>query len=126
MSLQTPLAKARGLGSAKQGTHHWWYQRVTAVLLIPLSLWFMVTLLSMLSMDHAVVSQWLHSPVNAALLIALIISLFYHAQLGMQVVIEDYITSEWQKIACIILVKFLALFAGLVSTLAIVKVFLGL
>lgn len=126
MSLQTPLARARGLGSAKQGTHHWWYQRVTAVLLIPLSIWFMVKLITLTSMSHAAVSEWLHSPVNAVLMITLIISLFYHAQLGMQVVIEDYVESDWQKVLSIILIKFLALFAGLTSTLAIVKVFLGL
>ena len=86
----------------------------------------MIALIGMTAMDHATVSKWLHSPVNAALLIVLLIALFYHAQLGMQVVVEDYIESEWRKIAAIILIKFLALFAALVATLAVVKVFSGL
>lgn len=126
MKLQTPLAKVRGLGSAKQGTQHWWQQRLTAILLVPLSLWIMAALVSLTSMDYISVTRWMKAPVNAALLILFISSLFHHAQLGVQVVIEDYVESEWQKITSLILVKFLALFAGLVSVLAILKVFLGL
>lgn len=126
MKLQTPLAKVRGLGSAKQGTQHWWQQRLTAILLVPLSLWIMAALVSLTSMDYISVTRWIKAPVNAALLILFISSLFHHAQLGVQVVIEDYVESEWQKITSLILVKFLALFAGLVSVLAILKVFLGL
>ncbi len=126
MSLQTPLAKARGLGSAKQGTHHWWQQRLTAIALTPLSLWFIYSLLIIGSVDHASVTRWMSDTMNAVLLILFIVSLFHHAQLGMQVVIEDYIESEWQKMFSIILIKFLALFAGLSSVIAILKVFLGL
>lgn len=126
MKLQTPLAKVRGLGSAKQGTQHWWQQRLTAILLVPLSLWIMAALVSLTSMDYISVTRWIKAPVNAALLILFISSLFHHAQLGVQVVIEDYVESEWQKITSLILVKFLALFAGLVSVLAILKVFVGL
>ena len=124
MSLQTPLAKVRGLGSAKQGTHHWWQQRLTAIALVPLSLWFISELICLIGLDHASVSRWLHTPVNAVLLIMLLIALFHHAQLGMQVVIEDYVESEWQKLGCIILVKFLALLAGLTAVLSVAKVFL--
>ncbi|MFQ5660855.1 MAG: succinate dehydrogenase, hydrophobic membrane anchor protein [Gammaproteobacteria bacterium] len=126
MSLETPLAKVRGLGSAKQGTHHWWYQRLTALVLIPLSLWFIGSLVTMVPGDYAAAIQWIRSPFNAVLLILFLISLFYHAQLGIQVVIEDYIDPEWQKITDIILVKFLALFAGLTSVMAVLKIFLGL
>lgn len=126
MSLETPLAKVRGLGSAKHGTHHFWHQRLTAIALVPLSLWFITSLVKMTSMDYATVTNWINSPLTAVFLILLIISLFYHAQLGMQVVIEDYIHSEWQKIINIILVKFLALFAALAAVLAILKIFLGL
>ena len=126
MSLQTPLAKARGLGSAKQGTHHWWQQRLTAIALTPLSLWFIYSQLIIGSVDHASVTRWMSDTMNAVLLILFIVSLFHHAQLGIQVVIEDYIDSEWQKMFSIILIKFLALFAGLTSVIAILKVFLGL
>lgn len=126
MSLQTPLAKVKGLGSAKQGTHHWWHQRLTSMALIPLSLWFIYSLLMIGPVDHASVTRWMSDTLNTVLLILFVFSLFYHAQLGLQVVIEDYIESEWQKMSSIILMKFLALFAGLTSVIAILKVFLGL
>ena len=126
MKLQTPLAKVRGLGSAKQGIQHWWQQRLTAILLIPLSLWLTAALISMTTMDYVAITEWLKAPINATLLILFVTALFHHAQLGMQVVIEDYVESEWQKITGLVLVKFLALFAGLVSVLAILKIFMGL
>lgn len=126
MSLRTPLGRVRGLGSARDGTAHWWYQRLTAVVLVPLSVWLVTSIISLSKLSHAVVTAWLSFPVNAVLLIIFLIALFHHAQLGVQVIIEDYIHSEWQKLGCIILVKFLALFAGLASVLAVLKVFLGL
>jgi len=126
VNLQSPIAKVRGLGSAKQGTHHWWYQRLTAVALVPLTLWVMSSIINATSMGYSDVQTWLTSPLNAALFLAFISALFFHAQLGMQVVIEDYIESEWQKIGCIMLVKFLAVIAGLASALAILKVYIGI
>ena len=126
MSLETPLAKVKGLGSAKQGTHHWWQQRLTAVALIPLSIWFISSLLMMTTMDHATVIQWIHSPLTTVLLILFIIALFYHAQLGMQVVVEDYIAIEWQKIACVVLIDFLAILAAMAAVIAVLRIFLGL
>ena len=126
MKLQSPITKARGLGSAKRGTHHWWYQRLTAVALIPLTFWVMGSIINATSMGYHDIQTWLSLPFNAALFLAFISAMFFHAQLGMQVVIEDYIDSGWQKIGCIILVKFLAIIAGLVSTLAILKVFIGI
>ncbi len=80
----------------------------------------------MTSMDHATVIQWIRSPLTAVLLVLFIIALFYHAQLGMQVVVEDYIASEWQKIACIVLIDFLAILAAMAAVIAVLKVFLGL
>ncbi len=126
MSLRTPLGRVRGLGSAGEGTHHWWQQRLTAILLTPLTLWLIYSIVSLTTNSHAVVVAWMQSPFNAVLLILFLLALFHHTQLGVQVVIEDYVDSQWQKIASIILVKFLALFAGLVSVLAVLKVFLGL
>lgn len=123
MSLRTPLAKARGLGSAKHGTHHFWLQRLTALALVPLSLWFLSALVGMTRVDYATVTSWMSSPPNAILLILFVISLFYHAQLGMQVVIEDYIDKEWQKVANIILIKLLSFVAAVASIFAILKVF---
>ncbi len=126
MKLRAPLATARGLGSAKEGTHHFWNQRLTAIVLVPMTLWFMVSLVRMTNVDYATVTQWIAAPLNAVLLLIFLLALFYHALLGVQVVIEDYIHSEWQKIACLILVKFTILLTGLTSVLAVIKVFLGL
>jgi len=125
VKLKTPLARARGLGSAKQGTGHWWYQRLTAILLVPLTLWIMISLVMLTSLEHKDVLVWMSSSFNTILLLILVVTLFYHAQLGIQVVIEDYIHSEWQKIACLVLVRFIVMLAGLASVLAILKIFLG-
>ena len=126
MSLQTPLARARGLGSAKEGSHHWWAQRLTAIALVPLSLWFIYSLVCIGSMDYNTAVEWLQSPVTSVLMILFVVALFYHAQLGIQVVVEDYVRCEVLKISCIILTSFLMLFAGISGVLAILKVFLGL
>lgn len=126
MKLRSPLAKVRGLGSAKEGTHHWWAQRLTAIALVPLTFWFIYTLVSMTTMDYLAAIGWLQSPMTSILLILFVFVLFYHAQLGMQVVIEDYIGNEALKITSIILLKFVMLFAGLAGIVAILKVFLGL
>jgi succinate dehydrogenase / fumarate reductase membrane anchor subunit len=126
MSMQTPLAKVRGLGSAKEGLHHWWAQRLTALALIPLSLWFVYSLVCTTGADYATVIAWLGQPMNAVLMLLFLFALYYHAALGLQVVIEDYIDSEWQKIACLILVKFLIWLAGLSSALSVLKIYLGM
>lgn len=126
MKLRSPLAKVRGLGSAKDGTHHWWAQRLSAIALIPLSLWFIYSLVSMTTLDYMAAIGWLQTPVTSTLLILFVFALFYHAQLGMQVVIEDYVGNEILKIISIILLKFIMVFAGLAGIVAILKVFLGL
>ena len=126
MRLRTPLARVRGLGSAREGTHHWWAQRLTAIALVPLSCWFIYSLVTMTTVDYIAAIGWLQSPIISILMILFVISLFYHAQLGIQVVIEDYIGNEALKITSIIILKFIMLFAGLASIVAILKVFLGL
>ncbi len=126
MNLRTPLANARGLGSAKQVTEHFWHQRITAVVLVPLTLWFTINLFLLSAMEYSMAVTWLSSPINSVLLLVFIISAYYHAMLGVRVVIEDYIHSEWQKVACLILVNVLVLLAGLVAILYVLKIFLGL
>jgi len=126
MKLRSPLAKVRGLGSAKEGTHHWWAQRLSAIALIPLSFWFIYSLVSMTTLDYMAAIGWLQTPMTSTLLILFVFALFYHAQLGMQVVIEDYVGNEILKITSIILLKFIMVFAGLAGIVAILKVFLGL
>jgi succinate dehydrogenase / fumarate reductase membrane anchor subunit len=125
MNLSTPLSRVRGLGSAGHGTEHFWQQRVTAILLAPLALWFIVALLRLDLQDYTAVVIWMRTPVNALLLILLLAAAFHHGQLGVQVVIEDYVHDPWQKLAAIILVRFLALLAGLASVLAILRIYLG-
>jgi succinate dehydrogenase / fumarate reductase membrane anchor subunit len=120
--LQSDLARARGLGSAKEGVQHWWAQRLTALALIPLGLWFVAELIAHLGLDQAAAAAWLRRPVVLGPTALLIVALFHHAQLGLQVVIEDYVGHEATKLAAIILVKAAAILlatAGLVALLTI-------
>lgn len=119
---RTPLNQVRGLGSAKEGTHHWWLQRLTAVALVPLSIWFVASLISMSDADYLAVVSWLRSPLVTVLVLCLIWALFHHAQLGVQVVLEDYVHAEWLKIVSIVGVKFAAVVLGLASAIAVLKI----
>jgi succinate dehydrogenase / fumarate reductase membrane anchor subunit len=91
MSLQSPLNKVLGLGSAKQGTGHWWAQRLTAISLAPLTIWFAMALLGLPHGNYEMVVAWIAEPLNSILIVLLIMSLIYHSSLGLQVVIEDYV-----------------------------------
>lgn len=106
MSLRSALGQARGLGSAKEGAHHWWLQRLTALALIPLTLWFTASLIGLAGTGHAEFLFWFGNPVNATLMILFLAVGFHHAQLGMQVVYEDYISSHGARTTMIILTKF--------------------
>jgi succinate dehydrogenase / fumarate reductase membrane anchor subunit len=121
MSMRAPLAKVRGHGSAKAGAHHWWAQRLSAIALVPLFLWFVASLAAVASADYATAVSWIGSPWNSALLVLLIGAIFYHAQLGMQVVFEDYISTHWLQVASIILVRFLAILLAAVSIIAVLR-----
>jgi succinate dehydrogenase / fumarate reductase membrane anchor subunit len=123
--LRTPLSRARGLGSAKQGVHHWWAQRLTALALIPLVVWFAVSLVMLSGADYGVVRLWIGSPLAMVLLILTIVVGLYHAQLGMQVVIEDYVHSDGVKLALIVLLRFVAVFFGIAATVAILRIGFG-
>jgi succinate dehydrogenase / fumarate reductase, membrane anchor subunit len=115
---RTALGQVRGLGSAKEGVAHWWMQRVTALLLIPLVIWFVAALLAHMGADYAGVIAWLHQPLTYGLMVVLLGAVFWHATLGLQVVIEDYVQGEAAKLALILLAKgaCLGLFmAGFVS-----------
>ncbi|MDX1512619.1 MAG: succinate dehydrogenase, hydrophobic membrane anchor protein [Gammaproteobacteria bacterium] len=125
LKFRTPLNQVRGLGSAKEGTHHWWAQRLTAVALVPLLLWFVAALASIADADYLTAVQWMKSPTVTVLMICTIVALFHHAQLGVQVVLEDYVHSEWMKFASIIVVKMLALVLALACIVAVLKVSLG-
>ena len=123
--LRTPLSRARGLGSAKQGVHHWWAQRITAVALIPLVVWFAISLIMLSGADYAVVRAWIGSPVVMVLLTLTIVIGLHHGQLGMQEVVEDYVHSEGLKLALIVLLRFTAVFFGLAAIVAILRIGFG-
>lgn len=123
--LRTPLSRARGLGSAKDGLHHWWAQRLTAVALVPLVVWFAVSLVMLSGADQAIVRAWIGSPVVMVLLILTIGIGLHHGQLGMQVVIEDYIHGDGLKLALIVAIKFVAVFSGLAAVVAILRIGFG-
>ena len=125
MNLSTPLAKARGLGSAKSGTHHWIAQRLTAIALIPLSIWFVFSLVCMTELSHQAAIEWIQSPLVAVFLLLFIIAMFHHAQLGIQVVIEDYIECNVVKITGLVLLKLVSFFAALAAMIAVLKIYLG-
>ena len=123
--LRTPLSRARGLGSAKDGLHHWWAQRITAVALIPLVVWFAISLIMMSGADHAAVRAWIGSPVVMVLLTLTIVIGLHHGQLGLQVVIEDYVHSDGLKLALIVLLRFIAVVFGLAAIVAILRIGFG-
>jgi succinate dehydrogenase / fumarate reductase membrane anchor subunit len=118
--MRSPLGRAIGLGSAKEGVEHWWAQRVTAVALIPLALWFVIAILGLVGSDIDAFQEWAGRPVPAIVLILLLVATFYHAALGLQVVIEDYVHGEILKLALLVLLRLLCFalaVAGIVSVL---------
>ena len=125
MNLRSPLGRVRGLGSAKEGVAHWWAQRLTAVALVPLVIWFVASVCAMTGADYAAVREWVASPIVSILLVLLTVAVFHHAQLGLQVVLEDYVHSEGLKIAGIVLVKFAAFALAVATILSIVRIALG-
>jgi succinate dehydrogenase / fumarate reductase membrane anchor subunit len=122
--LRSPLGRARGLGSARSGSKHWWGQRLTAIALVPLTLWFIWSILRLTDASQSDIADWLSSPVRLALMLALIFATFHHLQLGLQVVIEDYVPQEGIKLAAVLAVKGLCIVLALVC--AICALILGL
>ena len=123
--LRSPLGRALGLGSAKEGVAHWWAQRVSAVALVPLGLWFAASLVSLAGADRAHVLLWLRGPVAAILTMLTVAAVFYHGALGVQVVIEDYAPSEGWKVAGIVATKLLALLLAVAGIFAVLKIAFG-
>ena len=122
IKLFTPL---RILMSASEAVHHWWAQRLTAVVLIPLSLWFVYSLTTMYSANYETVTLWLNNVTNSLLMLFFILSLYYHAVLGLQVVIEDYVESDWQRKSLLLLIKIILSIAALSAVIAIFLIYMG-
>jgi succinate dehydrogenase / fumarate reductase membrane anchor subunit len=121
-SMRSPLRRALGLGSAKAGVEHWWIQRVTAVALVPLTVWFAGSIIALTGSDYDAFIVWLKAPLAAIMMVLLLIALFYHTALGIQVVIEDYLHSDRTKIPTVVtihLICFALAVAGIFATLRI-------
>jgi succinate dehydrogenase membrane anchor subunit len=125
MSLRSPLSRVLGLGSAKDGTAHWWAQRVTAVALVPLTVWFVFSLLTLPDFDYETVRTWLSVPVTGFLAVLLVGVLSYHSYLGTIVIVEDYVSSSGMKVLTLMTLRFLYVLAGGAAVLAILRVVLG-
>jgi succinate dehydrogenase / fumarate reductase membrane anchor subunit len=121
-SAQTPLHKVQGMGSSHSGTGHFWHERVTSVALIPLSLWFLYVMLGLAGTSEVAALQFLAHPWNAILMGAFVAFSLYHAYLGLQVVIDDYIHTAGMKVFLLLAVLGAVLAVGLVSLFAIVRI----
>ncbi|MBN8890298.1 MAG: succinate dehydrogenase, hydrophobic membrane anchor protein [Acetobacteraceae bacterium SCN 69-10] len=119
--MRSMLGRARGLGSAKSGTAHWWAQRVTAMALVLLSLWFIASALHLAGQPRAAVLTWAGGPVTATLLLALVVATFHHMQLGLQVVIEDYVHAERCRLASLLVMKAVVALLALAAVIAVLK-----
>lgn len=122
MSLRTPMARVLGLGSAKDGTEDWWGQRVSAVALVLLGVWFAVSISSLGSLDHSSAIAFIAAPFNSVLLSLFCLTLAYHSSLGVQVVIEDYVHASWIKVTSLVASRFAHVVVAFVSVYAILNI----
>ena len=125
MSLRSPIGRVLGHGAAKEGSSHWWSQRVTSVALVILGLWFVSALLRLDDLNYALVTAWLAKPVNAVLMTLLVVTSVYHSQLGVQVIVEDYVTSKGTKMVTMLVLNFLHVALGALGIFAILKIAFG-
>ncbi len=122
--MRSPLGRAMGLGSAKEGAEHWWMARVSAVALIPLTLWFVASIIAHTGSDYVTFIVWLRMPLVSILMVLLLIALFYHTALGLQVVIEDYVHSE-AKFGALIAVRLGCVALAVAGILATMRIAFG-
>jgi succinate dehydrogenase / fumarate reductase membrane anchor subunit len=125
MSLRSPLGRVLGLGAAKEGVGHWWVQRVSSVALTILTLWFVFALAALGDFSYPAVVTWIGSPINAVLLTILIVTTVYHTQLGLQVVVEDYVASPGPKILTMLAINFILVLLGGLGVFSVLRVAFG-
>jgi succinate dehydrogenase / fumarate reductase membrane anchor subunit len=123
--MRSALGRVRGLGSAKSGTAHWWSQRLSAIALVPLTLWFIGSLVVLAGASHGDIAAWVSSPIVASLLVLLIATTFYHSFLGLQVVIEDYVHNEPLKLATLIVVQGASFVLALIGIVSVFMLLFG-
>jgi succinate dehydrogenase / fumarate reductase membrane anchor subunit len=119
--MRSQLGRAQGLGAAKHGLGHWWAQRVTAVALLPLSLYFVLSVLMLAGASRAEMAGFMAEPWNAVLYLCLIAALFYHLSLGLQTVIEDYVHAEATRLATLLIIKGVIVFCALACAVSVLK-----
>ncbi|MBN9558611.1 MAG: succinate dehydrogenase, hydrophobic membrane anchor protein [Alphaproteobacteria bacterium] len=122
--MRTPLARAIGLGSARNGVQHWWTQRLSAIGLVPLTLWFVAAIIAHTGADYPTFTAWMRNPVTSILMTLLLIGLFYHAALGLQVIIEDYVHSG-AKFVALVVVRLGCFALGVTGILATLRIALS-
>jgi succinate dehydrogenase / fumarate reductase, membrane anchor subunit len=122
MKMETPLARVRGLGSARSGAHHWWLERLTSVSTLVLLVWLAVSLVRLPDLAYRTVAEWLGGPFAAVPMLLLIVSVFWHLKLGLQVVVEDYVHEEGGRLFWIVLINFLSLSGAALAIFAILKI----
>jgi succinate dehydrogenase / fumarate reductase, membrane anchor subunit len=125
MSLRSPLGRVLGSGSAKEGVHHWWVQRLTSIALVPLAIWFVVSLLSLPSLDHATVVAWMAQSWTALLLILFVLVATWHSQLGVRVVVEDYVHGSGLRTLTLVVITFAHALVAAAGVFAVLKVAFG-
>ncbi len=125
MSLRSPLGQVLGSGSAKDGTEHWWAQRVTAVALLILGSWFLYSIMRLDSFAHAAMLDWAGRPFNGVMLLLLSVTLAWHSALGVQVVLEDYVHGPFIKVVSLMLNRFAHVFLAIVAVVAILRIVTG-
>lgn len=123
--MRSPLGRAIGLGSAKEGVEHWWIQRVTAIALVPLILWFVIAVIGLVGTDLETMQNWVGRPLPAILLVLLLIATFYHMSLGLQVVVEDYVHAELAKLALVIVIRLFCFALAVAGIFAVFSIAVG-
>ena len=119
--MRSLLGRARGLGSAQSGVGHWWAQRMTAMALVLLSVWFILSAMHLAGQPSAVVLAWAGAPMTATLLLALVLATFHHMQLGLQVVIEDYVHANQARLATLLVMKAVVALLAIAAVIAVLK-----
>jgi succinate dehydrogenase / fumarate reductase membrane anchor subunit len=124
-NLETPIARVRGLGSAREGGEHWWHERLSSVALLILYVWLIVSLLRLPALDHRGVTEWLRQPSAAVPMLLLVAATFWHLKMGLKVVIEDYVHDEGNRFLCVLLLDLAAVAGAAFGLFAVLKVALG-
>ncbi len=122
---KSPIGRARGHGSAKEGAAQWWLQRLTAIALVPLGIWFVASMVGLTGASQADVAAWLGSRRSAVMMALLIVATFYHFKLGMQVIIEDYVDHQVVKLAALVLINFASIALAFIGIFSVLKLAIG-